>query len=586
MFRNCRRINTLVLLTCAIAVCGSVSAQNGKWSLTSDAPGVARFRQKAVTLTDGRVLLIGGQIQGSGDQLGTPACDIYDPVSQTFVTTDSMSVGRYEHAAVRLADGRVLTTGGVSGYGSAMSSGEIFDPESGIWTTIPPLPAGVSGHEMVLLPNGTVLLAGGGNYIFGPVYAACYLFDPAANSGAGGWTSTGSMNVPRMGFHLVVLENGLVLTACGRISSSDFGGTVQTELYNPTTGTWSFTGNMVQSRGAYSGPASTATRLKDGKVLVTGGDSSAPGLGTMYSQTEVYNPSTGTWSAGPSMPAPRQLHEAVLLGNAQVLIAGGRSTGGSHTQSSIVLDPATMTWREPRPMVTSREVFSLSLLPDGTVLAPLGSAAGAWTPNPDAEIYDPSWLSSGSKWKLKENYRETVVCEIAQPCSETYYGTLKGSFESASGTSESLTEQIESGTVFQFRIGDLVVEDSIGSDPNYEPGDTKAALTYTAENGKAKRILAVKLSWKKGVVRVTLKGVMPHVLSPVAAGRAGLDDYPLEEKVSVSFRNGSARIFSWGGTFAFPSTIKRTIREVNGITFELDKIRVKGTCCAARASGR
>jgi hypothetical protein len=52
----------------------------------------------------------------------------------------------------------------------------------------------------------------------------------------------------------------------------------------------------------------TATLLPDGRVLAAGGASSG---GLAY--TDIYDPSTNSWSAGPAMTVPREGATATLL---------------------------------------------------------------------------------------------------------------------------------------------------------------------------------------------------------------------------------------------------------------------------------
>src|SRR5258708_2361396 len=83
-----------------------------------------------------------------------------------------------------------------------------------------------------------------------------------------------------------------------------------TELYDPATGTWSYTGSLNTGRYAH-----TATPLPDGKVLVGGGINNL----LVLSSAEIYDPSNGTWSLTASMNSPRELDGAILLPNNRVL---------------------------------------------------------------------------------------------------------------------------------------------------------------------------------------------------------------------------------------------------------------------------
>ena len=66
----------------------------------------------------------------------------------------------------------------------------------------------------------------------------------------------------------------------------------------------------------------TATVLKDGTVLVTGGDNGTGPLAT----AEVYDQAAGSFSPTGSMGITRESHTATLLNDGTVLVTGG--TGG------------------------------------------------------------------------------------------------------------------------------------------------------------------------------------------------------------------------------------------------------------------
>src|SRR5439155_9950566 len=93
-----------------------------------------------------------------------------------------------------------------------------------------------------------------------------------------------------------------------------------TELYDPTSGTWSTTGNLNTDRAFH-----TATLLPNGKVLVAGGFSCAPPPQTCadVSSAELYDPAMGTWTSIGSLNARRSGQTATLLTNGKVLLAGG-----------------------------------------------------------------------------------------------------------------------------------------------------------------------------------------------------------------------------------------------------------------------
>jgi hypothetical protein len=85
-----------------------------------------RVHANAVTLPDGKVLVVGG---GAANKVDGPvtAAELYDPVSETWTVMESQVGGRMYHStALLLPDGRVLSAGQDSG--GYATTGEIFSP--------------------------------------------------------------------------------------------------------------------------------------------------------------------------------------------------------------------------------------------------------------------------------------------------------------------------------------------------------------------------------------------------------------------------------------------------------------------------
>ena len=76
----------------------------------------------ATRLDDGRVLIAGAELaQGiSGISVGSPAVELYVPATGTFVSGASLSTGRFGHTATLLTDGTVLIAGGNTKFSGAL----------------------------------------------------------------------------------------------------------------------------------------------------------------------------------------------------------------------------------------------------------------------------------------------------------------------------------------------------------------------------------------------------------------------------------------------------------------------------------
>jgi len=244
----------------------------------------------------------------------------------------------------------------------------------------------------IRLGDGRVLICGGtatGNV--GGVLSSAELYDPGAHR----FVPTGSMTIQREGQTITMLRDGRVLITGGARNIGFRSELSSAEIYDPSSGAFSATGSMATPREGH-----TATLLRDGRVLVVGG--SANGVRALDS-AEIYDPASGKFSPTGHLNQPRVAQVATLLHSGKVLIAGGGRGGmpGGYISydTAELYDPASGRFATMRAHMKFDRVGAASvLLNDSRVL--IGGKSGrvvtsrhpnldSLTPLSSAEIYDP-----------------------------------------------------------------------------------------------------------------------------------------------------------------------------------------------------
>jgi N-acetylneuraminic acid mutarotase len=230
------------------------------WSL-SGTPAEAWTGSKAVLLTSGKVLLIGG-MSGNGAEL-------YDPATGTWSLTGSMTTTRNMFTAVRLTDGRVLAAGG-----SPSARAEVYDPVSGTWSAAGSMSVARYLTDSTLLPNGKVLIAGGQSGA-AVLYASADLFSLSGalltttpDSLTFGQQPLNTSSAPRT----VMLTNGGTTSA--RVASVTLGGLNASDF---ATGADSCTGAVIAPGGSCAVSVNFAPRFLGTRSAVLTISDDAPG---------------------------------------------------------------------------------------------------------------------------------------------------------------------------------------------------------------------------------------------------------------------------------------------------------------------
>lgn len=307
-------------------------------------------------------------------------------VNGTWTSLASMQSGYaplYFASAV-LADGRVVVEGGEYNGGSEdeINKGAIYDPTINAWTSIT-APSGwthIGDASSIVLPDGTFMLGNCGvaNTICSPFQLQQALLDATSLT----WTITGANKADQNS------EEGWTLLPTGDVLTVDVWNGTESELYDPSTGSWTLAGSTVAKLPNTScveiGPA---VLRPDGTVFATGGTSN----------TAIYNTSTGAWAAGPTFPAGLGIDDgpAAILPDGNVLVDAAPISPCYAKGSKFYEFNGTSLIAEAGPANASKDpsyVGRMLVLPTGQVLftdgtktvevyATTGTYQTAWRPN-------------------------------------------------------------------------------------------------------------------------------------------------------------------------------------------------------------
>ncbi|CAN96208.1 putative transposase [Sorangium cellulosum So ce56] len=197
------------------------------------------------------------------------------------------------------------------------------------------------------------------------------LVDPA-------WIPTGNLVTARAAHTATLLRNGHVLLTGGTGSS---GALNSAELYDSDTNTFVPAASMGPARAWH-----TATLLTTGEVLVVAGGGN---VNSLLGSSALYDPMANLWSTGPSLSQPRRFHTATLLPDGGVLVTGGVNSMTTPLWSTERYTPGG-GWSSAGDMVYARDYHAATLLQSGAVLV-VGSVG------PNADLYYPGsggWVAT------------------------------------------------------------------------------------------------------------------------------------------------------------------------------------------------
>jgi|SRR5579884_1220225 len=365
------------------------------WQPLNNQPPMTKGASSMLLLTDGTVIChdtnyYQGGLTGNWYKLTPDNTGSYVNGKWSKIASMPSQYGPLYFASAVLADGRVVVLGGednVDGT-SETSKAAIYDPIKDKWTSIQG-PTGwnnIGDAQCCILSDGRFLLAHTVPNSGNPLSSNIAVIDFSQASPQ--WQDLGTVNKADPNS-----EEGWTLLPDTSILTIDCENGLNAERFVPlgTSGQWTNAGNtgvQLPAQKPYTtqvpeiGPA---ILLPDGTVFATGATS----------HTAIYDPASGTWTAGPNFPYGDAIADgpACLLPNGNVLCLASppfSATSGARFYEYVTYDylPQVASTQ------TASSIFSfmgcLLLLPTGQVLCTDGYAN-------DVEIYtpggapDPSW---------------------------------------------------------------------------------------------------------------------------------------------------------------------------------------------------
>jgi hypothetical protein len=271
---------------------------------------VCRIDHTATKLSDGGVLIAGGQssLQIASETLSS--AEIFSPSTTNFAYTGNLTTARYGQNAILLNDGTVLITGGfvtdrAEQKKTSIASAELYDPRLGQFSLLPDMNYPRAAHSTTLLDDGSVLVIGG-TIVHTPIER--YL--PTEKR----FESIESTEIARSNHSSTMLMDGKVLIAGGVNESSVT--LADAVLFDPKTESYSATGLMNVGRTGH-----TASMLSDGSVALVGGNGADQWA---LASIEIYDPVFREFSMVSYLSRPRTNHTATFIASLEgVLVAGG-----------------------------------------------------------------------------------------------------------------------------------------------------------------------------------------------------------------------------------------------------------------------
>jgi hypothetical protein len=286
-----------------------------------DGGGDERARPVAAPLPDDRVWVAGGERAGAFVVGGL----LYDPRTNELSPAPGLAVARGTPGWVLLQGGQVLVAGGHDGGGAPSAAAETFQLTTsggGQVTAASDLLTARDAPAVAALADGRAVVVGGAGAAGVPV-AAVEVFTPSPGGGGTFAAAFSDPSLARIGATATTLRDGRVLVTGG----VDGGGNpITVAALIDATATSVVATDSDQARAEHG-----AVLLPDGRVLVAGGTIFAGDPSGAIAAASIYDPALEQFTSVDALSQPRHRPGLAYAGGFAVAFGG---SGGTSSQES------------------------------------------------------------------------------------------------------------------------------------------------------------------------------------------------------------------------------------------------------------
>lgn len=321
----------------------------------------ARAEHAAATLQDGRVIIFGGEDNGSVFPNSVWA---FDSSTERFSQISELATGRVGFVAVKLYDGDVLVAGGIRSL-TGSPHAELIDGDTG---AVSPLLNALQRDRVFaaasLLPNGTVLISGGLRN-GANADSSVEIYDPATDIFT---LLSGPLQVGRSEHTSVRINERRVLI---------YGGYTAAGLPAPPDDPVAETATLLAAPEPGSRARHVAHTMIDGGVLILGGvDADDQPISSILR----FDPASNAFGPFASMATPRASFAVGRLVDSRLLLAGGiHSIAGAGTDTIEIVGVDGVR-RDGPALTRTRFLHTVTALQSGKLLIGAG------------------WMRRGGRW--------------------------------------------------------------------------------------------------------------------------------------------------------------------------------------------